>query len=45
VNLTSAGATASVDVVVNWVNKTTTRLAEAVWVTFDPVVQDPDSGL
>ena len=31
-------------VTVTWINKTTTRLAEASWVSFDPVVAEPGTG-
>lgn len=45
VEITSASSDGlQVAVTINWVNKTTTRLAEATWVSFAPNVQSSSSG-
>eukprot|EP00040_Diaphanoeca_grandis_P033122 m.202065 g.202065 ORF g.202065 m.202065 type:complete len:879 (+) comp32815_c1_seq1:127-2763(+) len=44
VELSSLKQGVSADVTVNWVNKSTTRLAEATWVSFDPTVSNSKNG-
>ena len=34
--------TDEIQIVVDWYNKTSTRLAEAMWMSFQPIVKQPD---